>query len=282
VVKMNNPQGPSRYEIYQRLDAKSTEELLEIWRSGSQSGWRGTAYDIVREILQKRQGQASTRALASIPYKNPAKTPWMLILGGLVVVLILAVVVFSPGFKPGSPASPEAGLPASPSQIATTNLTTAALPTDTSYPTVFPTATPIPPAAATLSTNISRPVTAVIMPNASATGYGELTIENGTANDGVVILTLNDVPITAAYIRTMESFKLRGIRDGTYFLYFSTGEGWNGKVFTLSPSHKKFEDSFPFTTGTTTYTTWSVTLQGVVGGTAAADDVNPSAFPSIQ
>lgn len=75
---------------------------------------------------------------------------------------------------------------------------------------------------------------------------------------------------------------MKGIRDGTCYLYFSTGAEWNGKAFTTTPSHQKFEDAFEFTTGATTYSTWSVTLHGVVGGTAAAEDVDESEFPKIE
>lgn len=126
-----------------------------------------------------------------------------------------------------------------------------------------------------------RPLTGVIKPNPQASGKGELTVENGTAKDGVVILTRNETPVTAAYIRTGESIMLTGIEDGIYILYFSTGSDWAGEAFLTAPSHKRFEDTFPFTTDATTYTTWRVTLHGVVGGTAGADDVNPGDFPKI-
>ena len=126
-----------------------------------------------------------------------------------------------------------------------------------------------------------RPWTSVVKANQSGSGDGELTVDNGTTRDGVVILSLNDDAIMAAYIRSGDSFTLKGIPDGTYYLYFSTGEEWNGKAFTITPSHQKFEDAFIFTTGATTYTIWSVTLHGVVGGTASTEDVDESEFPGI-
>jgi hypothetical protein len=119
------------------------------------------------------------------------------------------------------------------------------------------------------------------MPNQNSGGYGELTVENGTAQDGVVILTLNDEPVVSFYIRSGDSYTLKGIRDGVYYIYFSTGTDWNGQAFLTNPSYKKFEDAFEFKTGATTYTIWSVTLHGVVGGTAGAENVAPSEFPAV-
>lgn len=78
-----------------------------------------------------------------------------------------------------------------------------------------------------------------------------------------------------------ESVNLQGIQDGTYYLYFSTGSGWNGEHFTVDDRNKRFDDAFPYETRATTYTGWSVTLHGVVGGTASASNVDPSQFPGM-
>jgi len=126
-----------------------------------------------------------------------------------------------------------------------------------------------------------RPLTGIIKPNQHSGGYGELTVDNGTSRDGVVILTFNNNAVMAVYIRSSDSFTMQGILDGTYYLYFSTGTEWNGKEFTEAPSRQKFEDAFQFTTGTSNYTTWSITLHGVAGGTASAENVSESEFPDI-
>lgn len=126
-----------------------------------------------------------------------------------------------------------------------------------------------------------RPLTGIIKPNQRGGGYGEFTVDNGTARDGVVILTFNDTVVMVVYIRSSDSFVMQGIRDGNYYLYFSTGSEWNGREFTVDASRQKFEDAFQFTTGATTYTTWSITLHGVVGGTTSAENVSESEFPDI-
>jgi hypothetical protein len=127
-----------------------------------------------------------------------------------------------------------------------------------------------------------RPLTGVIKPNQSGRGgYGTLTIDNGTDKDGVVILTLNEEPYMAAYIRAGETFTMKNISDGTYYVYFSTGSEWNSKVFLTSPSHQRFEDPVGFTTSSTTYTTWNITMHSVVGGTASTENVSENEFPDI-
>jgi hypothetical protein len=273
-----NPQGPSRDQIYQRLDRKSTAELLEIWKNGSRMGWRGAAYEMVGEILQKRLGRPVLQAPSSVPTSRATRIPWLVFLGGGAIMVILALLVFRPHTtKPAAIlASTLPGLMDTPSQAASPTSPPTLMPSDT--PVFLPSETP----AATLSGPSSRPLTGLIMPNQNGSGEGELTVENGTSLDGVVILTLNDSPVMAAYIRSGDTFTLNAIKDGTYYLYFSTGSDWNGKVFVTSPSHKKFQDAFKFTSTASTYTTWSVTLHGVVGGNAAAEDVPPNLFPSLQ
>jgi hypothetical protein len=127
-----------------------------------------------------------------------------------------------------------------------------------------------------------RPLTGVIQPNKQGGGYGELTVDNGTANDSVIILTRDGQSVVSAYIRAQENLTFKGIRDGTYFLYFTSGSEWNGEEFTKSPSYQRFEEASTFTTTATTYTTWSVTLHAVVGGNASAEPVNEAVFPEID
>lgn len=126
-----------------------------------------------------------------------------------------------------------------------------------------------------------RPFTGLVKPNALGGGYGELTVDNGTPADGVVILTLDEQPIIAAYVRAGESFTMKDISDGTYYIYFSTGSEWNGEKFTHTPSYHRFEDTIEFATTAQTYSTWSITLHGVVGGNAAAEEVGADEFPGL-
>jgi hypothetical protein len=87
--------------------------------------------------------------------------------------------------------------------------------------------------------------------------------------------------VTSAYIRAQESYTMRGLHDGTYYLYFTKGSNWNGNKFTADASYRRFDDPLPFTTTSTTYSIWRVTLHGVAGGTASARNVDEDAFPGV-
>lgn len=133
----------------------------------------------------------------------------------------------------------------------------------------------------TVAAGTFRPPTGVISPNQRTGGLGQLTVDNGTAQDGVVILTFEEQPFLAAYVRAGESATLTGISDGVYDLYFSTGSDWDGKQFLANPRRQRFEDPFAFRTDATTYSIWNVTLHAVEGGTAASDDVAAGDFPEL-
>lgn len=120
-------------------------------------------------------------------------------------------------------------------------------------------------------------------------GPGELSIDNGTRFDGVAVLALsNDAPVMAVYIRSGESFTVTGIRDGIYYLFFTTGEDWDGDeaLFTKNPRFQRFEDLLSFETTTTAlgtqYTIWDVTLHPTVGGTAETLPLRPDQFPDLK
>jgi hypothetical protein len=44
-------------QIYENLNLKDTDELLEIWQTNNRGEWSDVAFDIVREILTKRIGE---------------------------------------------------------------------------------------------------------------------------------------------------------------------------------------------------------------------------------
>jgi hypothetical protein len=163
-----------------------------------------------------------------------------------------------------------ATVPASPTNTSTPTYTPTAEPTST--PTAMPTATPPPP---------FRPPTG-FLENNSRGGKGELLIKNGTDADALVVLTkLDDKAVKSAYIRNGKSFKMTGIRDGTYRLYYSKGESFNKKTkrFTENATYQRLDATIKFKTTAKKYTTWEVTLYGVVGGNVGAEEVDPSDFP---
>lgn len=135
-----------------------------------------------------------------------------------------------------------------------------------------------------LPVSFPRPPTGVIKRYVTG-GWGELTVENGSGKDGVIILTrLNDQPLLAAYIRAAGSLLIDGIPDGVYRIYFSQGEAWDSErnQFARDVSLQRFEDTLDFTTTGRQYTSWKITLHAVPGGNAGAEHVDPSQYPSIQ
>ncbi|MDW8145988.1 MAG: SH3 domain-containing protein [Roseiflexaceae bacterium] len=130
-----------------------------------------------------------------------------------------------------------------------------------------------------------RPMTGVLQPGQQSDARGELTVENGTERDGIVILTIGGAPQMSAYVRSRNSLTMRGIPDGLYQVYFSTGSEWNGREFTVNASYRRFRDMLRFETrvsgDTITYTTWRITLHPVAGGTAPTDNVGRDNFPGV-
>lgn len=135
----------------------------------------------------------------------------------------------------------------------------------------------------TLPHGAFRPFTGVLQQDLGG-GLGELSVENGSAHDHLLVITTDTEPVQAAarlYIRAGESLKVAGLPDGVYRLYFSAGEAWDGdeRRFTQAASFGRFQDTFAYSTTATQYTTWSVTLHPVVGGTAETETVAPGEFP---
>lgn len=113
-------------------------------------------------------------------------------------------------------------------------------------------------------------------------GRGELLIQNGTDADALVILAgMNDRAVKTAYVRASRSFNITGIRDGTYRLYYSKGEAFDRatKRYTRNATYQRFDTTIEFTSTPTQYSTWEVTLYGVVGGNVGTESVDPSNFP---
>jgi hypothetical protein len=116
----------------------------------------------------------------------------------------------------------------------------------------------------------------------SRTGRGELTIDNGGGQDGVV-----SSPAFSVYVRNGSKYTVKGIRDGTYEIFFTTGADWDSqnRTFTRDHTFQRFDDTLNFTTTKTSteirWSTWTITLHSVIGGTANASEVNPNDFPAL-
>lgn len=117
-------------------------------------------------------------------------------------------------------------------------------------------------------------------------GLGRLTINNGTGSDAVVTLTRGTRTAFSVYVRKGAKATVRSVNSGSYTVYFTTGEDWNGRKssFTRGCSFEKFDDRANFRTvrvaGGTQYTVLTFTLNKVFGGNASTSTVPPGEFPS--
>ncbi|MFG2094999.1 hypothetical protein [Streptomyces sp. NPDC048612] len=117
-------------------------------------------------------------------------------------------------------------------------------------------------------------------------GLGRLTVNNGTSSDAVVTLTRGGRTAFSVYVRKGSKATVRSVNSGSYTVYFTTGEDWNGAKdsFTRGCSFEKFDDRANFrtvrVTGGTQYTVLTFTLNKVVGGNASTSTVPPGEFPS--
>ncbi|MFH1564603.1 MAG: hypothetical protein ABIC82_02010 [bacterium] len=121
-------------------------------------------------------------------------------------------------------------------------------------------------------------------------GLGELQIKNETSLDAIAKLvntTLNKSVFTV-YIKANTTYTINKVKDGNYKLFFNLGNDWDTEVkaFSVNSSYEVFEDLFDFTTREyeegdyirTKYSTFEVTLNPVIGGTAETENINVAEF----
>jgi hypothetical protein len=126
-----------------------------------------------------------------------------------------------------------------------------------------------------------RPDTGILVDN-SPGGMGELLVKNGTDADALVILAgMDEQAVKTVYIRSAESYNITGIQDGEYLIFYSKGEAFSQETyrFTQNATYQRMDTTVPFTTTSPQYTTYEVTLYGVVGGTVGTEQVDPANFP---
>ncbi|MGW0804613.1 hypothetical protein [Nonomuraea sp. NPDC002799] len=116
-------------------------------------------------------------------------------------------------------------------------------------------------------------------------GRSSLEIDNGSSLDAVVTIMKGGSKSFSVYVRKKAKFKIRGVRDGSYKIYFTHGVDWEGKSksFTRECSFERFQKSVSFkTTFTATqvrWHDWRVTLHAISGGNARTAPVDPDDFP---
>ncbi|HEX4817004.1 MAG TPA: hypothetical protein VFV66_30045 [Nonomuraea sp.] len=116
-------------------------------------------------------------------------------------------------------------------------------------------------------------------------GRSSLEIDNGAPRDAVVTVVRGGSKAFSVYVRKKTKYKVRGVRDGNYKIFFTHGVDWDGKsrAFTRECSFERFQRSVTFkTTFTATqirWHDWRITLHAISGGNARTAPVDPDDFP---
>lgn len=163
-----------------------------------------------------------------------------------------------------------------------------ATPTDIPTPTAVPSPT-VTPAPTVVPTPTRIPVqinNGTEMQVAEGSGLGELTVDNGTTNDAIIKLfdPSRGHSIRAVYVVRQSKWVIKNIPPGVFVVRYASGRDWDaeGRFFQSNAAFSEFEDTIDFaetpTSTGTTYTTWSITLQPVLGGTADTEKIDAAKF----
>ena len=115
-------------------------------------------------------------------------------------------------------------------------------------------------------------------------GYGEVQIQNGTDQDAVAKLIHGGTSVLTVYIKANNTYTMRDISDGVYWLVFVQGLDWDSTTqkFRRDAQYSAFDETFNFVTTEDSqyyhYSTFEITLNPVVGGTAETSSVDPQQF----
>lgn len=125
-----------------------------------------------------------------------------------------------------------------------------------------------------------RPRTGTFVTSGSRTGYGTLTIQNGSDSDALVAFGKGKKQVFSVYVRKGDDLTVKGIRYGTYIGYVATGTDFDrrAKGFTRDCGFKRFDDEFSYPRGYRSQ--YTITLHTVIGGNASTTELGPDGFPS--
>ncbi|MEU7452515.1 hypothetical protein [Streptosporangium roseum] len=116
-------------------------------------------------------------------------------------------------------------------------------------------------------------------------GRAYLELKNGNSRDAVVVLVRGKKKAIRVYVRKKSKFRIQGVRDGSYKVYYTLGTDWDSKArgFTRSCDFEQFGKSVRFRTVHTAtqirWTDWTITLNAVKGGTVRPKRIKPGDFP---
>lgn len=140
-----------------------------------------------------------------------------------------------------------------------------------------------------LAADITRPETGAFITPLNTGGLGELSITDADPMDAVaVLLGQNNQLIASVYIRSGESYDLKGIDDGMFYLYYKLGQNWSSSTMHFSDNESFYSWGAPLSFSSSPsqygidYTSRSVALNEEDKGSAWITPISGSAFPSVR
>jgi len=132
-----------------------------------------------------------------------------------------------------------------------------------------------------------RPESGTFIRESDMAGRCQLDIFNNASDDLVAYLcTMREETVRAAvYIRGGGRFNLTGVQDGSYYLYFQQGQGWNAsrKAFDINASSSRMREPLLFQTiraGDRMQYSWiQITLESSGDGNVEKVAVDEEDFP---
>ena len=140
---------------------------------------------------------------------------------------------------------------------------------------------------------IERPANGAMLVHETGGGTGQMIIENHNSDVDVVVVLADpadpQTTLMAVYVRADSSYTIRGIRDGSYIVYYSEGDDWDthSKRFTKNQSHGRFEEQPTYKTTYVDYgyyyDRWEAKFGIITDGPGArTESVDPDNFPPIS
>ncbi len=132
-----------------------------------------------------------------------------------------------------------------------------------------------------------RPESGTLIRESDMAGRCQLDIINNAPDDLVAYLcTMREETVRAAvYIRGGDAFNLTGVQDGSYYLYFRQGQGWNAGLesFDINATSSRMREPLLFQTiraGDRMQYSWiQITLESSGDGNVEKVAVDEEDFP---
>ena len=131
---------------------------------------------------------------------------------------------------------------------------------------------------------IAEPKSGQIFSKQAQGGYCTFTVEAGDYPAFIKLVNTKDAKSAISFYVRAHGKTTVHVKNGTYEVRYATGEKWFGskELFGSGTRYKIFDDKFSFTTKNNgryiNYTTWSVTLYSVAGGTGSTSTIPEDRF----